>query len=67
MNPVLALGVQELEEPKIDVIVFEFGQTYSIIVLKNLDLNIPVFIVTINKTESTDIVAFDLDWKESSL
>jgi hypothetical protein len=32
--------------------------------LKHLDLNIPVFIVTINKTESTDIVAFDLDWKD---
>ena len=32
--------------------------------LKHLDLTIPVFIVTINKTESTDIVAFDLDWKE---
>ena len=27
--------------------------------LKNLGLNIPVFVVTINKTESTDIVAFD--------
>lgn len=32
--------------------------------LKELDLNIPVFIVTINKTESSDIVAFDLDWKD---
>lgn len=30
--------------------------------LKELDLNIPVFIVTINKTESQDIVAFDADW-----
>jgi hypothetical protein len=32
--------------------------------LKELELNIPVFIVTINKTESADIVAFDLDWKD---
>ncbi|WP_339606792.1 Piwi domain-containing protein [uncultured Roseivirga sp.] len=32
--------------------------------LKELELNIPVFIVTINKTESSDIVAFDLDWKD---
>ncbi len=31
--------------------------------LKNLGLNIPVFIVTINKTESNDIVAFDNNWK----
>ena len=30
--------------------------------LRNLDLDIPVFIVTINKTESRDIVAFDDDW-----
>ena len=29
--------------------------------LISLDVNIPVFIVTVNKTESTDIVAFDTD------
>lgn len=32
--------------------------------LNNLDLNIPVFIVSINKTESHDIVAFDNGSKE---
>jgi hypothetical protein len=31
--------------------------------LKRLGLGIPVFIVSINKTESSDIVAFDLNWK----
>lgn len=32
--------------------------------LKNLRLNIPIFIVAINKTQSSDIVAFDLSWEE---
>lgn len=32
--------------------------------LKDLGLEIPVFIVSINKTESKDIVAFDENWKE---
>ena len=32
--------------------------------LNNMDLPIPVFIISINKTESKDIVAFDKDWKE---
>jgi len=32
--------------------------------LIDLKLNIPVFIITINKTESEDIVAFDKGWKE---
>ncbi|MGR3809079.1 Piwi domain-containing protein [Jiulongibacter sp. NS-SX5] len=32
--------------------------------LKDLDLNIPIFIVSINKTESSDIVAFDNEWSE---
>ncbi|MDN3723911.1 Piwi domain-containing protein [Aequorivita sp. SDUM287046] len=32
--------------------------------LRDLELEIPVFIVSINKTESSDIVAFDLNWKE---
>jgi hypothetical protein len=32
--------------------------------LRKIDLNIPIFIVTINKTESEDIVAFDRNWKE---
>ena len=32
--------------------------------LQQLGLNIPVFIVSINKTESRDIVAFDKNWKE---
>jgi hypothetical protein len=32
--------------------------------LRELELNIPVFIVSINKTESSDIVAFDLNWKD---
>lgn len=32
--------------------------------LKRLGLNIPVFIISINKTESSDIVAFDLSWKD---
>jgi hypothetical protein len=31
--------------------------------LKNIGLNIPVFIVTTNKTESNDLVAFDNNWK----
>lgn len=30
--------------------------------LKNLGLDIPVFILTINKTESRDILAFDKNW-----
>ena len=30
--------------------------------LKNLGLDIPVFIITINKTESRDILAFDKKW-----
>ncbi|WP_271424771.1 Piwi domain-containing protein [Aequorivita sinensis] len=30
--------------------------------LKRLGLSIPVFIVSINKTETSDIVAFDIDW-----
>lgn len=32
--------------------------------LKRLGLDIPVFIVSINKTESSDIVAFDLGWQD---
>jgi len=32
--------------------------------LKRLGLSIPVFIVSINKTETSDIVAFDLNWKD---
>ena len=32
--------------------------------LENLGLPIPVFIVTINKTESEDIVVFDNNWEE---
>jgi hypothetical protein len=32
--------------------------------LKELGLDIPVFIVNINKTESKDIIAFDNDWKQ---
>ncbi|GGW61388.1 argonaute-like protein [Winogradskyella epiphytica] len=32
--------------------------------LKRLGLEIPVFIVSINKTESLDIVAFDVSWKD---
>ena len=32
--------------------------------LNNLDLSIPVFIISINKTESEDIVAFDTEWKD---
>ncbi|MCC5929908.1 MAG: hypothetical protein JJU28_11730 [Cyclobacteriaceae bacterium] len=32
--------------------------------LRKLDLDIPVFIVSINKTESQDIVAFDESWDE---
>lgn len=32
--------------------------------LKRLGLDIPVFIVSINKTESSDIVAFDLNYKD---
>lgn len=30
--------------------------------LKSMGLDIPVFIVSINKTESSDIVAFDMNW-----
>ena len=32
--------------------------------LHSMDLPIPVFIISINKTESKDIVAFDRSWKE---
>ncbi|MCA6411230.1 MAG: hypothetical protein IM613_17825 [Cytophagales bacterium] len=32
--------------------------------LKDLGLDIPVFIVSINKTESCDIIAFDEEWKD---
>lgn len=32
--------------------------------LKDLGLDIPVIIITINKTESEDIVAFDTNWNE---
>lgn len=32
--------------------------------LKNLGLDIPVFIISVNKTESQDIVAFDNNWLE---
>lgn len=32
--------------------------------LARLDLDIPIFIVSINKTESRDFVAFDNDWEE---
>jgi hypothetical protein len=32
--------------------------------LEDINLNIPVFIVTINKTESEDIVVFDKAWEE---
>jgi len=32
--------------------------------LRRLGLGIPVFIISINKTESSDIVAFDLNWKD---
>lgn len=32
--------------------------------LRKLGLDIPVFIISINKTESQDIVAFDDDWQE---
>ena len=32
--------------------------------LRELDLNIPVYIISINKTESQDIVAFDTNWSE---
>ncbi|MBK6978375.1 MAG: hypothetical protein IPH28_15805 [Cytophagaceae bacterium] len=31
--------------------------------LRLLDLNIPVYIISINKTESQDIVAFDKNWE----
>lgn len=31
--------------------------------LRQLDLNIPVYIISINKTESQDIVAFDKNWE----
>ena len=30
--------------------------------LKKLKIPVPIFIVTINKTESSDIVAFDMSW-----
>lgn len=32
--------------------------------LRRLGLSIPVFIVSINKTQSADIVAFDMNWEE---
>ena len=32
--------------------------------LYSLGLLIPLFIISINKTESEDIVAFDLGWKD---
>lgn len=32
--------------------------------LRNLELSIPVFIISINKTESEDIVAFDNGWQQ---
>jgi len=32
--------------------------------LKEIGLPIPIFIISINKTESEDIVAFDKDWEE---
>lgn len=32
--------------------------------LKSIDLPIPIFIISINKTESKDIVAFDMSWNE---
>jgi hypothetical protein len=32
--------------------------------LNALDLDIPIFIITVNKTESEDIVAFDRNWAE---
>jgi hypothetical protein len=32
--------------------------------LNDLDLKIPIFIITVNKTESEDIVAFDSSWPE---
>ncbi len=32
--------------------------------LNELDLDIPIFIITVNKTESEDIVAFDSSWTE---
>ncbi|MEQ9403572.1 MAG: Piwi domain-containing protein [Cyclobacteriaceae bacterium] len=32
--------------------------------LRELELDIPIYIVSINKTESQDIVAFDNDWSE---
>ena len=32
--------------------------------LHSIDLPIPIFIISINKTESEDIVAFDSNWKE---
>lgn len=32
--------------------------------LEDLGLDIPVFIISINKTESHDIIAFDNDWKD---
>jgi hypothetical protein len=31
--------------------------------LQNLELNIPVFVVSINKTETKDIIAWDPNWK----
>ncbi len=32
--------------------------------LENLNLSVPVYIISINKTESEDLVAFDNDWRE---
>lgn len=32
--------------------------------LRALDLNIPIFIVTVNKTESEDIIVFDKNWND---
>lgn len=32
--------------------------------LKKLLLDIPIFIVTINKTESADVLAFDMEWND---
>lgn len=32
--------------------------------LRELDIDVPIFIISINKTESNDIIAFDEEWKE---
>ena len=37
---------------------------YKVMNQKELKLDIPIFIVTINKTASSDIVIFDRDWAE---